>query len=286
MAVFASIFDLATLACVPAAAARASHRLRRCPMSPWRRRCLEVLLLRPRAVNVAAFATVIAAVVVSAMSGLVGAQGPWYITLVQHLKLAMGACAFTYAPLWLAGRWRLGVLLREAQAVRVRDLGSTPDPAEVAARRVQWQAYLNSPEAVHLLNFVVNRSALGSVLLVCLVLAMGTGQLFELVLRDTIQFQKIIFACVLPCLAIYIMLLHFRTLGRFNAILDMQRCGGCGYDLGPLLPEDERLPAGTPIGLARCPECATRWPLVPPPLFAEDAKAGSAKAPFPRLKAP
>lgn len=57
---------------------------------------------------------------------------------------------------------------------------------------------------------------------------------------------------------------YYRTRRRLLRTLEAGTCPACGYELAhvpPAFPSD-KLPGAGPV---RCTECASPWPLVPPP---------------------
>jgi hypothetical protein len=82
-------------------------------------------------------------------------------------------------------------------------------------------------------------------------------------------------AAVMLAVIIPLRLLLLRR--RLSHALRTRSCPNCRYDLGSL-PEaiDPALLGGERVGPERCPECGSRWPLVPPPVDDEPTKVRAA----------
>ncbi|MCX5689554.1 MAG: hypothetical protein NTV94_07175 [Planctomycetota bacterium] len=164
-------------------------------------------------------------------------------------------------PLWVSHR-RLPIFLRQGGKVRRAGISSPPDPAEVRARRADWKQFPTSRHASSVEWVVYEASGAATLCTAVACLLMGVMEAVALVFRWSVVGSVPGFIPLLVFMVTLQLPAAAAVKRRLMRALEQSQCPACSYDLST-----HPLAANGGAGPARCPECGTQWPLVPPPLF-------------------
>lgn len=259
----ANIHDVATFVCLPDGRQRLQRYLSRRLGSS--RSALSTAIRRLLVTGW--FSTV--AFVVIWISGfatltLWAPMGPGKLDL--HMRLSILIAWILTAPLfWIDVR-----LLRLRQLIgrraRMKGISIRHHGDEVSRRRSQWNQLLAGEDGAAVSGRMVGALPVGmlvamlpfALISVPLVVWSSAGRAGDA--------ARLVFPLGLLAIGFIRRHLEKRTAARFLEVSRLAACPECGYSLRAHLTHEEQT-TGRIIGPARCPECGTHWPLVPPPCF-------------------
>lgn len=193
-----------------------------------------------------------------------------------HLRLSLLVAWVLNMPLFWLDMRMLRLRQRIGRRARLSGFRGESHAAEVVSRRTQWNTLVGKDDGTAMLGRLVNALPAGMLLamlpllLISVPLAVwnGAGRAGDAI--------GLVFPAGLLAMIAIRQRLEKQAAAKFMEVSRAVICPECGYSLRAHVKQVEQT-TGRTVGPARCPECGTHWPLVPPPCFFRFAEGAGRK---------